>query len=91
MQIFEQYARTPRSFGVDIKRKRQLGPARTVQLAQDRLGDVADLWCRAVRVESDLGIEASGSWATRNSNERGQLMGRGGIERSRAAGVDDSQ
>jgi hypothetical protein len=46
--------------GIDIERHADLCAADPIQLAQDRLGDIADLWRRSVRVENYLGIEAAG-------------------------------
>jgi hypothetical protein len=57
-------------FSVDIKRQCHRGASDTIQLAQDRLGDIADLRCRPIGVERDLGIEATGPRAGINSRRR---------------------
>jgi hypothetical protein len=50
-----------RGLGVDVERQLHFGAPDAIQLAQDRLRDIADLRRRAIGVERDLGIEAAAS------------------------------
>ena len=47
------------SLGINIERQRHVGAADAIQLAQDRLGDVAHLRRRTIGIKLDLGIETA--------------------------------
>ena len=54
---FDIFREAVDGLGSYIKRQRYRRAARTVQLAQDRLGDIAHHRCRTVRIECDLRVE----------------------------------
>jgi hypothetical protein len=57
------------------------GATRTVQLAQDRLGDLADLRCRTFGVERNLGIETAWAWTSNIRASDRWLSHGGGLSR----------